>query len=246
MNYLLRFLLFIFFFSSTTLFSDTLFLKTQFQKAHPGDFIVLEHDHTITFMHIHAKNDNTLLLEEVNLPEKALKDLRKKPSFSWNSWFQNGSAKNTSWIMYEISLNSGTILKSYSFTRRCLLNPSQIENFLPTLLNLPFTKIPEQNRKRVGRAPPSGERDKRPLWQPRMIVNGKVIPNIAFDGWKTTWPKDASPLSGTVVEIYLPANYKDAPTYFPYWLQVSDTLATAKIRLIDSGENAHSPYPGMP
>lgn len=225
----------------SALFADSLFLKDQFQKAKSGDFVVLEQDHMITFMHIHTKKDNTILLEEICLPDANLKNLRKNPHFSWSQWFQDGACKNTSWIIYEISLTNGAVLKSYSFTKKCLLNPSQIENFLPTLLNLPFEPIVEQNRKRVGKAPPSGERDKRAFWQPRMIFDGNVIRDVLFDGWKAVWPKDHTPLSGTVIEIYLPKNSKNALPYFPYWLQVSDAIASLKICLIDSGKNAKSP-----
>lgn len=217
------------------------YLKDQFKDAKTGDYIVIEQERQMTLMLIHSKTDATLFLEEITIPEKLVND-----RFSWANWIKKKAPKNTSWILYEIALNSGKILEEYSFSRHCWIDPTIAENFLPTLLNLNFMKMPEDERRRAGRAPEKGEKDKRPLWQPNLIVNGKIIPGATFNSYKARWPKDSSQLSDSLIEIYLPTNSQLAPSYFPYWLQVSDRFAKANIRIIDSGTGLISPNPGMP
>ena len=48
----------------------------------------------------------------------------------------------------------------------------------------------------------------RPLWQPRMVIDGKPIQGVLFDAWKTDWPRDGSDLSNKTIEVYLPSKPK--------------------------------------
>lgn len=219
---------------------EFLILKSELKSAKAGDYIVFEQDRLITLMHIHSIDAHTITIEEVSVQEK------RAPKIPWKEWIIKGAPKNNSWIMYEVDLKSGQILQSYSFSKNCWLESLPGENFLPTLLNLHFSRIPLDERKRVGKAPPQGERDRRSLWNPPMIAEGKFIPHVKFEGWRAKWPKDTSPLSQTTIEIYLPIGYPDLPSYFPYWLQLSDQFATAKLHIIDSGTGLTSPYHQLP
>ena len=110
------------------------------------------------------------------------------------------------------------------------------------LLNLKFTLIPENARKRVGPRASSG-RESRPLWQPRMIVDGQPINGVLFDAWRTRWPADGSELSGKMIEVYLPKDTERYPAYFPYWLQINGAIGKAKVRIINSGNKLQSSKP---
>ncbi len=87
--------------------------------------------------------------------------------------------------------------------------------------------------------------DMRPVWQPRLIIEGKPDDGVAFDAWRADWPRDGSDLSNKTIEIYLPKDNQSYPSYFPYWLQINGTAGKAKIRIIDSGSNLQSPKPPL-
>jgi hypothetical protein len=126
--------------------------------------------------------------------------------------------------------------KYFSFSKNAWVNIPEADNFLTTLLNLRLQKIDEADRKKIGNS-------RSALWQPRMVVNGQIIPGVIFDAWRTQWPNDGSDLAGKAIEVYTPQENEIYPSYFPYWLQISGNIAKAKIRIIDSGSEMHSPKP---
>lgn len=212
---------------------DILILRDNLKKSHNGDFIVTACNKNQTILLIRDHSDDRLTIEEITVAES-----KKIPqTYTWKDWIANGAPSHTSWILYEIDLSTGQILRSYSFTKQCWLKIDDRDNFLSKLLNLRFRLVPEENRKRIGRGP---NIEKRPLWQPQMIVEGRKVDNVAFDAWRTRWPQDGSDLSGKMIEVYLPQDDVLYPGYFPYWLEISGIAGKAKIRIVDSGHGMES------
>ncbi len=225
---------------------DSLQLKNEFFRAKAGDYLVFEQDRLITLMLINSKTDALLTVEEITITEKKWNSLQKPKPINWKNWINNKAPKNNSWIIYELNLNTGNILRAYSYSNHCKVERSAEDNFLSTLLNLQFNKISLDDRKKIGIPPPSGEKDKRSLWNPPLIFEGQTIPYVKFEAFKARWPKDSSPLSHALIEMYLPIGLVDFPNYFPYWLQVSDQFTKAKLHIIDSGSNMQSAYSELP
>lgn len=219
--------------------AEELFLRENFQRAQPGDYIVTSANKTLTLMHIYAKQNQILTIEEITLPEN------KQPTqLSWKEWVHQNAPGHTNWVMYTLDLHSGKMLNYYSFTKKNWFEIPEVDNFLSKLLNLKLSKIPENARKKVGPKPKSGP-DWRPLWQPSLVVEGQLIQGVQFDAWRTKWPRDGSDLSDKMIEIYLPKDNQRYPSYFPYWLQVNGVIGKAKIRIIDAGSHLHSPKPSL-
>lgn len=216
-----------------------LFLKENLKRAKPGDFIATAQNKTYSVLHIYDKKDNILTIEEISVPmgKFSLKN------FSWKRWVEQNAPKHTSWVMYNIDLNTAQMKEYFSFTKNGWYDMPQRDNFLSTLLNLRLEKIPPQERKKIG-FNLSGN-DRKGLWQPRMIVNGKAIEGVSFDAWRTHWPKDGTELSGKLIEVYVPEENEKYPSYFPYWLQISGMIGNAKVRIIDSGTQLVSPAPPL-
>jgi len=215
--------------------AEELFLRNHLKRAQPGDYIVVSANKTQTLMHIYKKENQLLTIEEIAVPES-----KRDSSVSWKEWLKEGAKGNTSWVMFDIDLQTGHMVRYYSFTKRNWFEIPDADNFLSKLLSLRFTKIPESARKRVGPKTRSGE-EMRPFWQPRMVVEGKIIQGVMFDPWRTNWPRDGSELSGRTIEVYLPRESQRYPDYFPYWLQIHGVIGKANIRIIDSGSGLQSP-----
>lgn len=225
--------------ATSNLHAEELMLRNNLQRAKPGDYLVISCNKSMTLMHIFEKQNHILTIEEIAVPES------KRPSQSnWKEWVAQNAPGNSSWVMYDIDLRTGQMLRYFSYTKNNWYEIPDADNFLSKLLTLKMTRIPENSRKRVGPKPFSGP-DMRPVWQPRMIVDGKPVDGVIFDAWKTDWPRDGSDLSNKTVEVYLPKDNQIYPTYFPYWLQVNGTAGKAKIRIIDSGSHLKSPKPPL-
>ncbi len=219
--------------------AEELFLRNNLQRAQPGDYLVISANKTQTLMHIYDKQHQVLTIEEIAVPES-----KRNSNVTWKEWVRQGAPGNTSWVMYDIDLRNGHMVRYYSFTKKNWFEIPDNDNFLSKLLNLKFTKISDKARKRVGPKPRSGP-ELRPLWQPRMIVEGKTIKGVTFDAWRTIWPRDGGDLSGKTIEVYLPRDNQRYPAYFPYWLQINGVIGKAKIRMIDSGSQLQSPKPSL-
>lgn len=206
----------------------TIVLRDNLKMTKGGDYIVAAQGKNISLLRISHNDGKKLWLEEISLPAS-------KCLSSWREWAGQGAPGNTSWVLYQIDLESGAMLNAYSYTRRVSFQITDAENFLGTLLSLPLTPIPDKERKLVG-PPPGDGPDFRRIWQPKLIVEGHEIKNIPFSAWKTRWPKDGTELSDRSIVIYLPAD-PHYPAYFPYWLEISGFMGKAKVRIIDSGQN---------
>ncbi len=240
MQALLKFLaLFAIGFFASPLNAQSLLLKDNLQYAQPGDYLISSARKTLTLLHIYAKQGPLLTIEEISVPER-----RRPMKRGWKPWVENNAPGHTNWVMYEIDLRSGKVLRYYSFTKRNWFEIPEGDLFLSKLLNLTFTKIPEETRKKIG-GRSRGRPDLRPNWQPHMVVEGQVVQGVPFEAWWTQWPRDGSDLSGKRIEVYLPRDNQRYPSYFPYWLEIQGMIGKAKIRIIDSGTHLHSPKPNL-
>jgi len=208
-------------------------LLDNLRRANKGDYIVTAQGKSYTLLHIYDRKDNILTIEEITAPMRQIQRL-KKP---WKEWIMQGAPNNTAWVMYAVDLNNGKMLAYYSLTKQEMYDLSQADSFLTTLLNLKLQPIPYADRRKTGLPIQSN----RPLWHPQMVVEGRPIPNVEFDAWRTQWPKDNSDLSGKEIEVYIPNENSKYPSYFPYWLEISGVIGNAKIRIVDSGSGMDSP-----
>lgn len=207
-------------------------LRGNLTKARPGDYIVTSQSKNFTMLLIRDKDEQNITIDEITLP--AVRKPKEK-LFSWKTWIESGAPGNSCWLMYRISLPSGSVHNVFSFTKNEWVSIPEAQNFLSTLLALKLKLIPDSERKKVGPPPASDSLDRRSTWQPPMIVEGKTLKGVLFDAWRTRWPNDSSELAGKVIEVYVPKESDKYPAYFPYWLQINGIVGKAKVRIIDSG-----------
>lgn len=214
------------------------------QEAEVGDYVVALQGKNYTLLFIQERKGNLLAVEEVHLPDHR----RPRHACSWQQWLNEGAPGNVCWVRYRIDLETGRLIDYYSFTKGGWLVPEQSDCLVTTLLTLQFMPVPLEERRRVGLAPMDlpAHRDKRPFWQPPLIVEGETVAGVVFEAWRSRWPLDGSPLAGRVVEIYLPQE-KSAryPSYFPYWLQLRGRVGKAQAHLVNSGKKMSSPRPSL-
>lgn len=211
---------------------SALVLRDNMSNAKQGDYIVTAQNKVYTMLLVTEKKGDEIQLDEITIPMT-----RVASDLSWRQWLLCKAPQNSSWVRYTIDLRNASMTNMYSFTKGGSYKVDDANNFLSKLLNLHLESVPERYRKRVGPKASPGGGDWRPFWQPRMIVDGAVIPNVTFHAYKTYWPKDNSDLSGKSIEIYVPEDGSKYPSYFPYWLQVSGIVGKARVRIVDSGMN---------
>lgn len=204
-------------------------LKDKLKEAEEGDFIVSSQNSTI----------NVLIISKVDLPYLVFEEISYPLSFTlqkgetWASWIEKGAKGHNSWTVFEIDLNDSQITECFSYTRNAWLLLSQEDSFLLKLLDLPLEFIRENDRKKIGPTPFEGP-DLRKVWNPPLVINGEKKVSPRFDAYRTTWPKDKTPLSNKRIELYFNKQEKRFP--FPYWAQITDDSEAAfKMRVIDSG-----------
>lgn len=211
--------------------ADSIYLKENLQKSKKGDFIVALQNKNYTVLHIVDMTPALLTIEEIVIPYQRI----PQKNFSWKEWIKNNAPGNTCWVRYPIDIVNGNMDRYFSVTKNNWFKLSQTDNFLSTLLNLKFSRIPADERRRVGPSQLDELTDNRPLWQPKMIVNGRRVDGVVFSAWHTQWPKDGGALSGKTIEVFLPDENQKYPSYFPYWLQIRGMVGKAHIHIVDSG-----------
>lgn len=206
-------------------------LKDNISRAQSGDYVVVVHGKAYTLLRIIDNQNHKLSIEEITVPCALMK------RGSWQEWLDQGAPQHSSWFTYTIDLDNNKVENCYSVARQGWVDAVGYDNFLPTVLNLDFEKIPLNERRRIGGDSVGGGK----LWQPKLVYEGKKIPNIVFDGWRSRWPNDDTELSDRTIEIYLPQDQGKYISYFPYWLQTYGAWGKAYLRVIDSGRNLSSP-----
>jgi hypothetical protein len=218
------------------------FLRDRLETGKAGDYIVTAIDKTYTVLLIREKQNSQISLEEITIPAQRLQTHQGSWS-GWRSWVENGAPGHTSWLMYSIPTDTGMMHAYFSYTKGQWCPIADSYNFLSTLLNLNFSKLPRNEMKRVGVVPPSERngQETRAVWSPKMVYEGQVVKGVPFGAWRARWPKDQGELSDKTITVYLPEEDNKFPSYFPYWLEIQGGLGKAKIRIIDSGRDIQSP-----
>lgn len=213
-------------------------LQQKFTQAQAGDFIVTAQDGNFSLLFIRTITADVLLLEEISVPEKQI----ELKTIDWKKWAESKAPGHTSWTLYEIDRRSGALIECFSYSKNGWLYLDSSEQFLTRLLTLPLNPVADAERKKIGPQPASGETDRRALWNPPLVLEGKKHDRAAFEVLKTQWPDDGSRLSLCSIELYFS---KQQPTFpFPYWLEVQSPHYAFKMRTIDSGHGLASPHSG--
>lgn len=210
-------------------------LLSSLKEARAGDYVVTNQNRMFTLLHLLQVEKEFIILEEVTIPERTF----SRHCQPWKSWMSKGAQGHSSWLLYEVRLDTGRLVHCFSVTKNRWIDVSQGNEFLSTLLGMKWSFVPESKRRRMG-PPQPGVTDHRPLWAPRLRVNDQPRSSIAFDVWSSRWPMDGSDLSGLEIEVYLPQKGQGIPTAFPSWLEVKGALAQAKIRVHSCGTEMKS------
>lgn len=214
-------------------------IKEKIEHSPAGVYTVFEQNGSINILLVKEHIPSYLILEEITASKK------KAPKTGmYKKWIEQGAPGHTSWVSYMVNTTTGTIEEVYSYTQEKWYSPHNADALFGTLLALTFEEVPPENQRKIGPTPPSNELDQRKVWTPPLIREGKKQPNRSFEILRAHWPKDGSDLSDKEVEVYL--DKQDATFPFPYWIQVNDTAISYKLRALDSGYGAVSPYPQTP
>lgn len=213
--------------------SASISIKERTPFAEPGDYIVSQQDKNFTVLLIRSFNAPKIVFEEISTP---------KAQKNWKEWVQARAPGHTSWVVYEIDLSKDQLIECYSYSHQGWLFLDESQHFLAKLISLPLQKIPLEQKKRIGPAPQNGEEDRRSVWNPPLIVEGKKIEKPQFDSFRGIWPKDDTQLSESRIDLYF---RKDgSPFFFPHWIEICNGHFTLKIRVLDSGKHLTSPITG--
>lgn len=213
--------------------AENITLSVGLKNAITGQYLVFEQEKMATLFRVVEKREGSLLFEEVSIPLHSF----CRMGLSFREWYERGAESNTSWTLSEIDLEKGLLLRCYSFTQEKWTQKENVNPFLTTLFSLNFEETPPTRRKKAGPTPGFGKPDLRPLWQPRLIREGALIPSAPFSAYSSSWPNDSSEMANMRVEIYLPSNPDSSPSFLPYFLEVQGKITRSKMRVIDSGSS---------
>ncbi len=219
--------------------TSTITLKYFLSKAPVGEFVVTKIGKTLTLVRVASNQGGYLLLEEISFAEKMLPELEGK----WDLWLKNKAPQHLSWNLIEIDLNNSAISEMYSITQNKHLKISLQESPIASLLDQPLSKIPNQNRRKIGPQPSDGEIDTRKIWTPPYIFEGKKVQDCSIEAHRATWPKDMSALSDRPITLYFDSKNQ---IHFPLWIDAETTHVIGKIQILDSGQNLTSGYKKIP
>lgn len=228
-----------FVFILTLLLTSPLFphsFKEAIAQGKPGDYIVTAQGKMYTVLLLRSISQESFTIEEISIPESEIESSK----MSWKSWVETFAPAHTSWTAYEIDLKDNHILESFSYDYHAWLYADESQNFLSTLLSLPLKRTPVSKRKKIGPSPLQGEEDRRKIWQPPVVIEGKTKEKTTSHAWTTQWPSDDTLISECEIDFY----FDNFP--FPYWIEIHSPHYTLAIRAVDSGHNLKSPQPLLP
>ncbi len=210
-------------------------LKERLVKSTPGDYIVTEQGNAYSLLLVRSIDKKRLVLEEISI-ERSKVDLKK---LSWKNWVEKKAPGAGSWTAMCIDLEKNTLSQCFSYLENQWLFIDKSDYFLGQLFTLQLKPTRDNERKRIGPAPMPGEIDRRKLWKPQHVLEGKKNKKAEYEVLRSTWPSDKTKLAGCIIELYLDASRPDFP--FPYWMEVQSPHYTFKLRTIDSGSGMKSP-----
>lgn len=214
-------------------------LRDRLLKGSPGDFIVTAQGSNYSLLLIRDLKADKIVLEEVAIPQN-LVDLEK---VNWSKWIEKRAPGAISWISLSLDLKKNALSQIYSYFDYQWVFLEESEGIVKHLLTLPLRETKNEERKRIGPAQAKGEADRRKLWKPQLVREGKQETKADFTILRTTWPKDGSRLASSEIELYFDAKRTNFP--FPYWLEVQSPHYNFKLRTVDSGSQIQSPMPSL-
>lgn len=238
MKKLIYLILCIFFLPFSVYSAQSTTLKSRFEKGSPGDFIVTAQEGVYTVLILRHREKNQLILEEISIPQAQL-EIKK---IHWQNWLDERAPRHTSWSLFEIDLEQGKLIESYSITKQSWLYIDSSEFLLSKLLELPLYKVNREARKKIGPPPGAGEQDFRSIWNPPLICSGKALKKPSFEVYQGQWPHDRSIIEDCLIDFYFSS--LDPLFPFPHWLEIQSAHYTLTIRAIDSGKGLTSPIKG--
>jgi hypothetical protein len=186
-----------------TLFAET--MQDRLPLLKQGEEIIFDFHQSITAIGIISITDRVIKVRTAT----ATKDILSREHFqTWLEWFNQGAPG---------AVSDETFLLRTDETPVDHADDTKGVRWLLTLLKLPLTKIPDAARRRAGPPPSEGEIDLRPLFQPKITVQGKAIDSKS-DAFSTHWPDDGSDLSSRLLILYFPRSPLALQT-FPYWIE---------------------------
>lgn len=213
-------------------------LKEKIPQAKLGDYIVTESQKNYSLLFIRNIESDILHLEEISIPTNQIKTFKNK----WQEWMQKGAPGHTAWVVYSIDLKQNKLISCYSFDRRNLVTLE--DSFLTQLLSLPLVRQPQNERKKIGPPPLSGELDRRASWAPPIVWEGKKLEKPSVDVQITEWPDDGSQLAKCHIELYFDTT---RPQFlFPCWIEIKSPHYTHHFKVADSGSGIKSPLTFLP
>lgn len=211
-------------------------IKDRLIHAGEGDYFVLKSGKMTSIIRVVSLEERILTLEEISAPANHLQKI------SWQDWIDRKAPGHTSWVLYEIDLNTDELIEAFSLSKGCFLQLNDT-HFLLTLLKSPLQSVPKEDRKKIGPPPQQGEIDIRADWQPPKIVNGKKASSPKFSVYQMKWPADHTELSGKVIQLYFE---KSREFFFPFWVEVLSDHLTLPLKVIDCGHDLCSLAPSIP
>ncbi len=211
------FLLFI----SGTCCSET--ISDRLSLLQEGDEIVFDFHQSITVIGVVNTSDHAIQLRVAT----ATKDVLSREEFrTWVEWYGQGAPGALSNELLTIHTDHTSVVYSEE--------PQRVQ-WLLTLLKLELTKVPEGQRRRAGPAPLSGEIDLRPLFQPKIVVDEKVVESRST-AFSIEWPTDGTELSARHLILYFPQSLS-AVQAFPYWIE--SPSSSYHVSVVDSSRSSH-------
>ncbi len=230
MRFRFFFFLIVFF---TCRFAQAVTAADRLADAKAGDFIVTEQDKNYSLLLLREKTSAAIVFEEISIPCHKI----HLPGMNWEDWTALGAPGHTSWIQYEIDPRTLKLVECYSYSKKGWLYIEESEHFFSKLLSLKLTRVPVEERKKIGPAPVLGEPDRRPFWIPTLVIDSKKV-KIPCDILKASWPKDDTLLSSCTITLYFPSEEK---SFFPIRIEADNGHFKYSIRGIYKGKNLISP-----
>ncbi|MDN3507438.1 MAG: hypothetical protein P0S94_00790 [Simkaniaceae bacterium] len=202
-------------------FCCSLTVKDKIYDGHAEDYVIYEQNRSVLALVVHHLSDERLTIEEISTSAG-----NKPAHMSWKTWLEQGAPGHTSWLIYDLDPQTGSLIDAYSFSKGCYVSLDDQAPMTAILLKAHLNPIPDSLRKRVGAKPSAVTLATRAIWNPPLFFEGKKEKKSLL-AYATAWPDDGSELSKKDLTLYYGENFP-----FPHWIEISQDH---KLRAIDSG-----------
>jgi len=206
-------------------------LKNIICSADKGDYVAVEQDKNYTLLLVKENTDAYLVLEEMSIPTKQMKEK------SFKKWLHKKAPGSTSWTCFLLDKEKNELVAGFSYLRNERISLAGEMSIFSKLLDLDLTALPDRHRKKIG-APPIGEHDHRSLWKPDSKINGSKSSRTKYQVYRTKWADDKSELSNKTIDLY----FTKKPTIaLPLCALVHGDHLRVMLRAVDAGKGLNSP-----